>query len=69
MKAQSEINQRILNEIKNIEVEEGMQSFLEDVLMIELNNMDKENWRFSEEYEDQIEKFHNERSKKCKAKT
>jgi hypothetical protein len=56
MQKNLEVNKRILNEIDALKVDEKQKLFLKEIIDFELNNIDKDITRFTEEYKNIIVK-------------
>ena len=50
MKSQSAINDKILQEINNLDAEEKLKKFLNDILMVELDIMDMDKGPYVNQY-------------------
>lgn len=57
MQKNIEVNKRILNEIDALKVDEKQKLFLKEIIDFELDNIDKDITRFTEEYKNIIVKI------------
>jgi hypothetical protein len=57
MKSQSAINDRILREIDNLKADDKIKNFLKEILLVELDIMDKDRGQYVDQYKAIIDRI------------